>query len=53
MNKLLKLTLGAPLLLAASLAFGAANAENLTLYTSQPEADAAKTIEGFRKVNPV
>ncbi|MGH6862634.1 MAG: Fe(3+) ABC transporter substrate-binding protein, partial [Phyllobacterium sp.] len=52
MNKLLNLTFGAPMLLAACLAFGVAHAENLTLYTSQPDADAAKTVEAFRKVNP-
>lgn len=52
MNKFLKMILGVPTLFAVSLAFGAANAETLSLYTSQPDADAAKTVEAFRKVNP-
>ncbi len=52
MNRLLRMSFGAPILLAASLAFGSAQAETLTLYTSQPDADAAKTVEAFRKVNP-
>ena len=42
----------APLALAASLVVSAAHAETLMLYTSQPEADASKTVEEFRKVNP-
>lgn len=52
MRNLFKTIIGAPVLLAASLAIGVASAENLTLYTSQPDADAAKTVEAFRKVNP-
>lgn len=31
---------------------GSAMAGTLTLYTSQPEADAAKTVEVFQKANP-
>jgi iron(III) transport system substrate-binding protein len=38
--------------LAAMLISGAASADTLTLYTSQPEADAAKTVEAFKKANP-
>ncbi|MCO4317680.1 ABC transporter substrate-binding protein [Phyllobacterium sp. 21LDTY02-6] len=52
MKKVARMLLGAPVLLAASLALGSAWAENLTLYTSQPDADAAKTVEAFKKVNP-
>jgi iron(III) transport system substrate-binding protein len=37
---------------AASLLAMAAHAASLTLYTSQPEADAAKTVEAFNKVHP-
>lgn len=37
----------------ASIMFaGTALAGTLTLYTSQPDADAAKTVEEFRKLNP-
>ncbi|MBN9045896.1 MAG: ABC transporter substrate-binding protein [Rhizobiales bacterium] len=35
-----------------ALAVAVAQADTLTLYTSQPEADAARTVEGFRKANP-
>ncbi|MET3660884.1 ABC transporter substrate-binding protein [Aquamicrobium ahrensii] len=38
--------------LAAMLISGAASADTLTLYTSQPEADAAKTVEAFKKAHP-
>ncbi|MGH6761092.1 MAG: ABC transporter substrate-binding protein [Phyllobacterium sp.] len=41
-----------PLVLAATFFVAQAQAETLTLYTSQPDADAAKTVEAFRKVNP-
>lgn len=37
---------------ATMLFAGIANAETLTLYTSQPEADAAKTVEAFTKSHP-
>jgi iron(III) transport system substrate-binding protein len=39
-------------MLAATLFAGAANAGSLTLYTSQPEADAAKTVDAFKKAYP-
>jgi iron(III) transport system substrate-binding protein len=42
----------APVALAAALIASAAQAETLMLYTSQPEADASKTVDEFRKVNP-
>lgn len=52
MNRLLAgLRLGG-LALAASLLASAAGAQSLLLYTSQPEADAAKTVEEFNKVHP-
>ena len=38
--------------LALSAGVGSAQAETLNLYTSQPEADATKTVEAFRKANP-
>jgi iron(III) transport system substrate-binding protein len=38
--------------LATMLFAGIASAETLTLYTSQPEADAAKTVDAFKKSNP-
>ena len=41
-----------PFAFAASMIASAAQADTITLYTSQPEADASKTIEEFRKVNP-
>ena len=41
-----------PLMLAATLFAGAASAGTLTLYTSQPEADAAKTVDAFKKAYP-
>lgn len=44
--------LGSQLALAATLFAGMASAETLTLYTSQPEADAAKTVEAFKKAQP-
>ncbi|MFC4625862.1 ABC transporter substrate-binding protein [Daeguia caeni] len=50
MNKMLKRAALVPAALAVLLS--AATADTLTLYTSQPEADAAKTVEGFRKANP-
>ena len=31
---------------------GSASADTLTLYTSQPEADAAKTVEAFKNAHP-
>lgn len=37
---------------ALVLATGAAGAQSLMLYTSQPEADAAKTVEAFKAANP-
>jgi iron(III) transport system substrate-binding protein len=40
------------LALAMALFAGAANAETLTLYTSQPEADATRTVEAFKKAHP-
>jgi iron(III) transport system substrate-binding protein len=40
------------LALALSLSLGAAHAETLMLYTSQPEADATKTVEAFKEANP-
>jgi iron(III) transport system substrate-binding protein len=42
----------APLAFAASMIVSAAQAETMMLYTSQPEADASKTVEEFRKANP-
>lgn len=42
----------APIAFAATLFVSAVQAETLTLYTSQPEADASKTVEEFRKANP-
>ncbi|KAB2669005.1 ABC transporter substrate-binding protein [Brucella intermedia] len=50
MNKMLKRAAVVPALLALSIAV--AQADTLTLYTSQPEADATKTVEAFRKANP-
>jgi iron(III) transport system substrate-binding protein len=41
-----------PLVLAATLFAGAASAGTLTLYPSQPEADAAKTVDAFKKAYP-
>ncbi len=42
--------------LAATLAFGGAQAQapsgKVVLYTSQPERDATRTVEAFRKVHP-
>jgi len=39
-------------LFAASAAFAQAPSGRLTLYTSQPQADAQATIDAFRKVHP-
>ncbi|MFD1881563.1 ABC transporter substrate-binding protein [Paracoccus pacificus] len=44
--------LGAAAAAAVLLSTVAAYAGDLTLYTSQPEADAAKTVEAFQAVNP-
>ena len=52
MNKFMRIAIGAPALLAASMFWAAAQAYSLMLYTSQPDADAAKTVEAFSKVNP-
>lgn len=38
--------------LALTLAAGVAHADTLTLYTSQPEADATKTVDAFKAANP-
>lgn len=38
--------------LALALLAGVAHAGTLTLYTSQPEADATKTVEAFKAANP-
>lgn len=38
--------------LLASAAFGPAFAEDLVLYTSQPDADAAATVDAFKQANP-
>ena len=40
------------IVIATMLLAGIASAETLTLYTSQPEADAAKTVDAFKKSNP-
>ena len=50
MNKMLKRAGAVPAILALSIAV--AQADSLTLYTSQPEADATKTVEAFKKANP-
>ncbi len=50
MTKMLKRATAIPALLALSIVV--AQADTLTLYTSQPEADATKTVEAFRKANP-
>ena len=52
MKTLLIKLLASQLALAAILFAGVANAETLTLYTSQPEADAAKTVDAFKKAQP-
>ncbi len=44
--------MGGAAALAISFAAVAANAGDLTLYTSQPEADAAKTVERFQAAYP-
>ena len=46
-----KTTIGL-LALAGMLLAGPANAGTLTLYTSQPEADAAKTVDAFKQAYP-
>ncbi len=38
--------------LASLMMTGTAFAGTLTLYTSQPDADAARTVEEFKKLNP-
>ncbi len=38
--------------LASLMMAGTAFAGTLTLYTSQPDADAARTVEEFKKLNP-
>src|SRR5690606_35042459 len=50
MNKMLKRAGAVSALLALSVVV--AQADTLMLYTSQPEADATKTVEAFRKANP-
>ncbi|MEK1887041.1 MAG: ABC transporter substrate-binding protein [Phyllobacterium sp.] len=52
MNKYVRTAIGVPVFLAASMLWVTANAQSLMLYTSQPDADAAKTVEAFKKVNP-
>lgn len=52
MNRILAGLKVSGLALAASMLVTAASAETLMLYTSQPDADAAKTVEAFNKVNP-
>ncbi len=50
-NLFRKLALAATLLAVPAFA-SAASAEDLVLYTSQPDADAAKTVAAFNAVNP-
>jgi iron(III) transport system substrate-binding protein len=52
MKTLLTRALAGQMVLAATLFAGAASAGTLTLYTSQPEADAAKTVDAFKKAYP-
>jgi iron(III) transport system substrate-binding protein len=52
MKTLFARALAGQLVLAATLFAGAASAGTLTLYTSQPEADAAKTVEAFKAAYP-
>lgn len=52
MNRLFRTALATSAALAVTLLFSGAQAGSLTLYTSQPDADAAKTVEAFRKANP-
>lgn len=52
MKTLFTRALAGQLVLAATLFAGAASAGTLTLYTSQPEADAAKTVDAFKKAYP-
>jgi iron(III) transport system substrate-binding protein len=52
MKTLFTKALASQLVLAATLFAGAASAGTLTLYTSQPEADAAKTVDAFKKAYP-
>jgi iron(III) transport system substrate-binding protein len=50
-----KITMGMSILtagFAGLMLAGTAFAGTLTLYTSQPDADAARTVEEFRKLNP-
>ena len=44
--------LASQIALAAMLVSGSASADTLTLYTSQPEADAAKTVDAFKAAHP-
>ena len=46
-----RLALAAALLTSVSMV-QAASAEDLVLYTSQPDADAAKTVDAFKAANP-
>lgn len=50
-TKFVRLAAG-QLALTAFLFAGVAQAEPLVLYTSQPDADAAKTVEAFNKLHP-
>lgn len=52
MKTLITRVLAGQLMLAATLMAGAASAGTITLYTSQPEADAAKTVDAFKQANP-
>src|SRR4051794_33291639 len=52
MTNVIKALKLAPFALAGSLIAAAVHAETLTLYTSQPDTDAAKTVDEFRKVHP-
>ncbi len=48
----MKTLISAAVLLAASLAAIPASADNLVLYTSQPNEDAQATVDGFMAANP-
>jgi len=52
MKTLFTKLLASQIVLAATLFSGVAGAETLTLYTSQPEADAARTVDAFKKAHP-
>jgi len=52
MKTLFARALAGQMMLAATLFAGAASAGTLTLYTSQPEADATRTVDAFKKVYP-